>query len=184
MLRTLTIVLVVVLAITGCASSAPQAAPTQAPAAQPTKAPQPTVAPTPTPAPKAASIGKLDELVSSGDVSVIVTEVQRLKSLGQFVDAKDGNIFLLLDVAIGNTGSKQASYSPMYFKVKDAENYEYGGTLMNMDDHALSSGDLPAGETVRGTVAIEVPEDASGFVVSYKPMIAPIGYQAIRIALD
>jgi hypothetical protein len=71
----------------------------------------------------------------------------------------------------------------LYFKVKDADGYEYNATL-NSGDNALKSGDLAQGDKVRGIVAFEVPTGAAGLILSYEPLVIAGGYDPIRIALD
>lgn len=199
-LKTVMIVLLVLLAMFGCSSSANQpkaqaqpaataaAAPTAA-LAQPTTttAPKPTaVPPTATAVPqptKAPAIAKIGERVESSGIALTINGVSKAESMGQFLKAGDGKTYLIADVTVENAGRDKAPYNPLYFKVKDSDGYEYNAG-MSIDDKALKSGELAGGEKARGTVAFTVPKAGKGFVVSYQPMVILGGYQTIRVALE
>lgn len=156
------------------AAKAPTDAPTVALTDEPT--PEPTVAPVAGPA-------KIGDRVDSGGVALTVMGVQRAADLGQFQKAKDGNAFVIAEVVLETTGRDEAPYNPLYFKVKDADGFEYNVAL-NIQDGALKSGKLASGEKVRGTVAFEVKENASGLVLSYEPLVILGGYEPIKVALE
>jgi hypothetical protein len=170
----------------------PSAPPTDTPAAAsaPTDAPttEPTIAPTdaPTPEPTVAPVAgpaKIGDRVDSGGVALTVMGVQRAADLGQFQKAKDGNEFVVAEVLLETTGRDEAPYNPLYFKVKDGDGFEYNVAL-NIQDGALKSGKLPSGEKVRGTVAFEVKQGASGLVLSYEPLVILGGYEPIKVVLE
>lgn len=156
------------------ASAAPPAAP-EAPAV-PTDVP-------PTTAPEPPAAGVVGEPREAGGVQLTVTAVTRAPELGQFQKAEDGNEYVLAEVIIATIGRDAAPYNPFYFKVKDADGYEYTVAL-NTGDRALKSGELSQGDTVRGIVAFEVPIGATGLILSYEPIVIAGGYDPIRIALD
>jgi hypothetical protein len=120
--------------------------------------------------------------VVSGGVGLTVNTVTKRAELGEFMRADPGKTYLVADVTIENVGRDTSPYNPLYFKVKDAEGYEVGSGL-SMDDRALRSGEMAAGEQARGTVAFLVPEGARGFVLSYQPLVLFGGYQIIRVDL-
>lgn len=129
------------------------------------------------------AIAKIGQRVESSGVALTVNGVQKTDAIGSFLKAKDGQTFLVADVTIENTSRDKSPYNPMYFKVKDADGFEYTAGL-GADDKTLKSGELASGEKARGTVAFEVPKDGKGLTVSYQPIVILGGYQVITIALD
>lgn len=146
------------------------AAPTETAAPEPTatQPPEPTAPPT------------VGSRVEAGDQALTVMGVSRATKLGEFFKAGAGKVYVVVDVVIEATNDK-ADYNPFYFKVKDSEGREYNVGI-GADD-SLKSGELAAGEKVRGNVAFEVPEGATGLVLNYKPLILFDNRDAIRIAL-
>jgi hypothetical protein len=143
------------------AASAP-AAPTSQPAAQaeqPTTAPEPTAppataGPTDTPAPTdvpteppAPSIAAVGDRVEANGMALTVLKVDQVKAIGSFQKAKAGNVFVLAEVVIENINQDEIPYNPFYFKVKDADGFEYNVGL-NTEDQSLKSGKLAKGDTV------------------------------------
>ncbi|HLY67923.1 MAG TPA: DUF4352 domain-containing protein, partial [Chloroflexota bacterium] len=112
-------------------------------------------------------IAKVGETITSGGVGLTANSVNKTASLGQFLKASPGKIYAVVDVTIENTGRDKEPYNPLYFKAKDADGYEYNGSLIG-DDKALKSGELAAGEKARGTVGFEIPDSAKGLVMSYQ----------------
>lgn len=170
----------VLLAIIGASltssSRAPAATTPPVSAAAPVESP-PSSTPEPTAGP--AHPG---ERASSAGLGVIVNSVTRTDSLGQFQKAKPGRTYVVLDVTIDRAFGATGPYNPLYFKLKDANGFEYTASLLG-GDQSLKSGELVAGEKVRGTVAFDVPADAAGLVVSYQPIVVGSA-PPIRIALD
>jgi hypothetical protein len=154
-------------------------APTQAPTSTPKPAPTPKSAPTATPAP---TLGRIGERIESGGIALTVNSVRRAKSLNAVFQAKPGRTYLVVDVTL-ETGGEKAPYNPLYFKVRDGGGYEYTETF-GSDDKGLKSGELGPGEKVRGTVAFDVPDDATDLVLAYQPLVLFGGSRPIRIALD
>jgi hypothetical protein len=163
-------------------AAAPTSAPTAAPA--PTTAPEPTAAPTAAPAPTAVPAGMpgVGERVEAGGIALTVTEVDTWAG-SDFIKPDAGKIYLTANVMVENVSRDTAPYNPMYFAVKDADAYEYDASLFGPDP-SLTSGELPKGDKVRGWVAFEVPEKATGFVLSYEPLVILGGYETIRIDLE
>lgn len=131
------------------------ATPTEAPAATDTAEPR-----------QAAGVG--DRVEKSG-VALTVSSIAFVNK-SSFATAKEGNVFLVAEVLIENTATDKAPYNPLYFKVKDAEGFEYTSTLI-APDPTLKSGELAAGEKARGNVAFEVPVAAKDLVLTYKPLV-------------
>jgi hypothetical protein len=127
----------------------------------------------------AAQVGERHE---SGGIALTVTEVSKTKVVNDFLKPKEGNTYLAIGVILENVTRDKTPYNPLYFKVKDAEGFEYTASFV-APDPALKSGDLAKGEKVRGNVAFEVSETAKGFVVSYEPLVILGGYEPIKIDL-
>lgn len=143
----------------------------------PTSTPKP--APTATTAP--AALGKVGDMIESGGIAVGIASVQKATKFGIW-EAKAGNTYLVVEAVIQNVSRDTTPYNPLYFKVKDADGFEYTMTFGGADP-ALKSGDLTKGDKVRGMVTFEVPLTAKGFVVAYEPMVILGGYKAIKIDL-
>jgi hypothetical protein len=149
-------------------------------------APTATVVPVPTkPAATATAaplpVAAVGQRVASGGVVLTVNSVRKAPRAGVFAKAKEGRVLLVADVTVENAERDTAPYNPLYFKVKDAEGFEYG-SFVGVDD-GLKSGELPKGDKARGVVAFEVRTDAKGFVLSYQPIVLFGGYRTIRVGL-
>lgn len=144
---------------------------------------KPAVAAQPTAAPKPLAVAKVGDRVESGGIALIVNGVRRAQESGQFMKAKPGRTFIIVDVGLETTGREKAPYNPFYFKVKDADGFEYDGTVFGAEN-ALKSGELAQGEKVRGTVSFDVPSEAKGLVLAYQPIVIFGGYQVIRVQLE
>lgn len=130
----------------------------------------------------AVPVGKVGDRLESAGIALVINSVERVTSLGEFQDADPGREYLILDVSLENTDRDEADYSPVYFKVKDTEGYEYNATY-NSADTSLKSGTLLRGEQVRGKVAIDIPRGLGGLVASFEPSVLFGGYQVIRVNL-
>lgn len=87
--------------------------------------------------------------------------------------AHGGLHYVAFDVTIANRGPRAAPYNPLYFKVKDAQDLEYSAALMASSGRqtaALTAGDLPPGEQVRGLLVFEVPEGGKLTQLEYRPI--------------
>ncbi len=153
------------------------------PTNNPTSVPKETeVPPTATSTPK-PTISKVGERVESAGIALTVLNVQKMKSAG-FITAEEGNELVDIEVVLENMDrDDKAPYNPFYFKVKDADGYEYDTSFGSLDP-SLQSGDLSKGERARGHVAFEVPEHAIGLVVSYEPIVLFGGYNPLKVNLE
>lgn len=164
------------------ATSAPTgdtAAPTEV-AEVPTTAPEPTAEP-PTAAP-AAQTAKVGDRIEQNGTALTVVKVERQAKIGDFQEAKAGNTFVLVEVLLENIGQETIPYNLFYFELKDSEGFESNTTIYT-GDGGFSSGDLPPGDKVRGIVAFEVKESATGLILSYQPITFGAD-DPIRVALE
>lgn len=145
-----------------------------------TKTPASTFTPRPSPTP---DIGAINEPREMNGIVLTVLDATKMDRI-DFLTSDPGNTFLVIDVSIENVSrADEAPYNPLYFSVKDSENYEYNASFF-APKPGLKSGTLPKASKVRGFVAFEVRSTSKGFVVTYKPLVILGGYAPIRISLD
>lgn len=142
---------------------------------------QATNAPAATEAP--AAVAKVGDRVELNGTALTIVKIDRKAAISDFQKAKDGNEFVIAEVVIENSASdSKIPYNPLYFKVKDADGFEYDAGF-SAGDQSLKSGDLAKGEKARGNIAFEVKKATKGLVLEYKPLIFGES-EAIRVALD
>ena len=145
--------------------------PTQAPTATPTREPTPTQAPTPTPEPAPTqaptatptpepSPVEIGTTVEAGGSSYTLNEVKDPAPAGVFgVDA--GKRLVALDITQVGISDDGDPYNPLYFAVQDTDAYVYVPGFADADvEPSFGSGELAAGQIVRGWVVFELPESA------------------------
>ncbi len=140
------------------------------------------------PPPKPTAIAKVGQRVESAGVAITVNAVTRkaqMSAPGGFTlsPSDPSHEYVITDVTIENAGREKLPYNPLYFKVKDADGYEYNMSI-SIDSQALKSGELTPGDKARGTVTFEVPKTSTSLVASYKPLVLFGGYQTISISLE
>jgi len=151
----------------------------------PTNTPEPTGTPSPTDTPlppPTQNVGVVGERRESGGIAVTIISVSKMDSVGYFTP-EAGNVYLVIEALIENVSrDEETPYNPLYFSVKDSDGFQ-GSTSFASPDPSLQSGNLPRGDKARGFVAFEVRASASGFVVTYEPLVIFGGYNPIRISL-
>ena len=116
-----------------------------------------------------AASGVLNESVSAGDFELLVHSIDDpVAGESDFFEPEPGNRWLAIEVSLTNIGSATQDYGSFDFKVKDAENFEYGQLFIDLAQ-SLDSGTLLAGETVRGRIGFEVPESATVVRLIFEP---------------
>lgn len=158
-----------------------------APAPATTVPPVETVGATPSAVPLATSaalpVGLIGERVESAGVGLTVKGVSQSGSINDFLVADEGKVYVVADVLIENARpDTEISYNVLYFVVKDSEGFEYNPQLVGPDP-ALGSGDLVAGDLVRGNVALEVPQAAAGIIMTFDAFSLFDDEQPIRFDL-
>lgn len=139
-----------------------------------------TATPAVTVAPTASGPAGIATPQQAGQIIFTVVTMKGLKSIDQFTAAKPGNVFIICDVLIQNLGPDKVSYNPFYFKVKDGDGFEYTFGI-RVPDPRFGSGDLAAGDKVRGNVGFEVPATAKALILSYDPSI--VGVNVAQVSL-
>ena len=137
----------------------PEPTPTQAPTATPTPEPAPTQAPTATPTPPSSPV-EIGTTVEAGGSSYTLNEVKDPAPAGVFgVDA--GKRLVALDITQVGISDDGDPYNPLYFAVQDTDGYVYVPGFADADvEPSFGSGELAAGQIVRGWVVFELPESA------------------------
>ncbi len=138
----------------------PEATPTPGttPAPTPTSTPEPT--PEPTAAPEQDNLNlTLGQTANVGDAEVTAHSF-RLDSGGEFFAPDPGNVWIVVDATIVNTGDDEYNFSSLLQLVlRDTEGREYDVTF-GPDIISQLDGTILAADNLRGEVAFEVPEIA------------------------
>jgi hypothetical protein len=74
-------------------------------------------------------------------------------------------------------------YNPLYFRIKNAEGYEYLPGI-GAPDTSLQAGSLAQGKSVRNIVIFEIPEKSIRVLLLYQPSLLFEDYPAIRFMLE
>ena len=105
------------------------------------------------------------DTVEFQDVQVGLNGVETTTELGSFVQAEDGNEFVIADVSTTNNTDEELSISTaLQMVLKDGQGFSYSQSITAASslDQAYSQGSpLAPGETRRGKVAYEVPTGTS-----------------------
>ena len=131
----------------------------QTPLPTPTRAstPTPTREPTRTPEPTPVAIGTT---VAAGGSSYTLNEVKDPAPAGIFGVA-EGKRLIALDITQVGFSDDGDPFNALYFAVQDSDGYVYSPGLADADvEPQFGSGELAAGQIVRGWVVFELPESA------------------------
>ena len=103
-------------------------------------------------------------------LSVTILGITFQKALGD-ITPNTGNIYLVADVQLENTGVDSFAFSNLNFGVTDAAGHTYQpahGSFDYAPAPALKPGQLAKGDHVGGNVVIEIPASLSTGMVSYQ----------------
>ena len=129
----------------------------QTPQPTPTRVstPTPTREPTPTPEPTPVVIGTT---VVAGGSSYTLNRVRDPAPAGIF-GVTEGKRLIALDITQVGTSDDGDDFNALYFAVQGSDGYVYGPELAGADvEPQFGSGELAAGQIVRGWVVFELPE--------------------------
>jgi hypothetical protein len=105
--------------------------------------------------------GQIGDATTSADFELTVHSVtDPYTTSDDFFAPEPGNRWVLLDVSLANVSDESQDYSSFDFTVRDADNFLHDATYTDAPQE-LDFGSLLPGETIRGTVSFEVPEDAA-----------------------
>lgn len=111
--------------------------------------------------PSPPETGDVGDTVQHGAFELTVHGVtDPLEPADEFFGPDAGNRWLMVEVSITNVSDEPQDYGSYDFKVKDADNFEYTTGFVDLQ-RELTSGSLPPGDTVRGQIGFEVPENAA-----------------------
>jgi hypothetical protein len=118
------------------------------------------------PGEQAQEMFAMGDLIEIGDLTLTVNEVTNPPG-DDFNKPDEGNIFVVVDVTITNNSSAAENISSlMQMSLKDdtGQGYDLDLTASMASDGKTPDGEIAPGETIRGQVGYEVPEDATGLV--------------------
>lgn len=120
---------------------------------------------------------KVGETVKMGDLEFTVNGI-RIDEGDDFNKPEEGNVFLIIDATIKNTGQDSNALSSLImFKLYDSEFYEKDMSIF-ADTKGSLDGELGAGRTMRGEIAFEVGKDETEWEFIFEPNVFGFG-QAI-----
>lgn len=186
-MRLLQLVMLVLLValLPGCAGTQPA---TLTPTAKPATAPQKAAA-TEVPTPTTAK-GNLGERITlpgralTVNAVATVTDLRGHSTIDVPQPAKQGQLFLLLDLTLENTATKGtiwAQVGDFRLKDKDARLYESSPAPIR---NKLGNTQLSAGEKVRGYLCFEVSSGQDAFTLVYQPLDKPLVSASVSIPLS
>lgn len=82
-----------------------------------------------------------------------------------------GNKWILVETTTANKGEKPINLTVVSFGIMDSQNKEYEVALLAgaLDDVKIPTGKIAPGDQRRGEVAFEVPKNAKGLKLLFKP---------------
>jgi len=106
--------------------------------------------------------------VKLGDWQVkVISAKNPYKSTNQFDKPAAGSKYVTTDVQVTNNSSKAGVVSSMAcFKMRDGTGQEYNEAIVTGAPKP-PDGDVAPGQTVRGTIAYEVPTTAKGLLLVF-----------------
>lgn len=83
----------------------------------------------------------------------------------------EGNKWILVDTTTVNKGEKPINLTVISFELMDSENKEYDVALLAgaLNDVKIPTGQIDPGAQRRGEIAFEVPKNAKGLKLLFKP---------------
>ncbi len=109
-----------------------------------------------------AGLGVGDRIVKAG-VAITVNSVGRVDKVATNV-AKQGSVFVVVDITIENLSRPSLTCYPNDFQVQASDGYVYNGYRTRVD-RELSNTPIPTNGMTRGRLALEVPEYSKGLVL-------------------
>lgn len=114
-----------------------------------------TPASTPT-TPTQPTIYSLNQPAVINGNKVTVYSVTPYTSPSGFMNPKEGNKYLAVDIEVENTSNKPINYSVLDYKLQDNQNYSYEWQSIGAEPN-FSSGTLQPTQKTRGLVTFEIP---------------------------
>lgn len=110
-------------------------------------------------------VNSIGDRVSKDDVAVKVNSVETETSLSSFTEAEEGHEFVIVDITTTNNTNEDLSLSTLLqMRMKDGQGNSHPmsiSALSELEKSYNESQPLTSGESRRGKIPYEVPEDAS-----------------------
>ena len=149
----------------------------------PTPEPIPTQAP-PVPSPPSSPV-EIGTTVEAGGSSYTLNEVKDPAPAGVFGGVDAGKRLVALDITQVGISDDGDRYNPRYFAVQDTDGYVYDPGFADADvEPSFGSGELAAGQIVRGWVVFELPESARLVSVLAEPEVVGARITIADLAQD
>ena len=103
---------------------------------------------------------------------------------GDFNPPDEGKKYLVVDLIIGNQGSKSFNSSPVFqmtLKDETGQKYNINGKANLASGSNQPNGEVNPGEIVRGKVGFHVPEDLTNFTFVYEANLLGIGEVSVNL---
>ncbi len=97
---------------------------------------------------------------------IISYSAKNVTSIGQYGEANSGKVFLVITMNIENHGYEKFHVSPSTFNLI-ANNIKYGDSGSYQLEDVLDRVDIPAGGSIKGSVAFEVPSNIGSYQLQY-----------------
>jgi len=130
----------------------------------------------------------IGEWFTDGRIALCIHSFETAPTIDYYPYKPDtsGYIWAWVDLSLENVGTKEISTNSLYAYLKDNQNYMYRGRSVANAPKNFKLLDLPPGETLRGEIYFEVPQDAIivAFVwYDYKSYIVIPEFSSITILL-
>lgn len=123
---------------------------------------------------------KIGDAISIGDY-VLTVNSTRTSNGDEFMKPDDGNIWYIIDATVENKSDEPVNISSLLmFTLSDSEGYSYDQTYVP-DAKGSLDGELAPGRKMRGEIAYEVPESASGFELIFDADVWGSGQAIIKL---
>lgn len=111
---------------------------------------------------------KVGDTINDGDLAITITSIDKFESKNEFVEPKDGNYFLRVELhAINNSKSDVTTVSSWSFTAySDGESINE--TFVDSDDKDFS-GEVGPGKKISGAIFYEIPTGTKEFELDYAP---------------
>ncbi|ABN51898.1 MAG TPA: DUF4352 domain-containing protein [Hungateiclostridium thermocellum] len=112
----------------------------------------------------------LGDIVELNNIIFIVNGTREVPE-NRFLSPENGNIWYAIDVSIENKSNETFNFSSMLmFTLIDGEKLTYDTALVP-DLKGNVDGEITPGNSVRGEVAFEIPEDAKDLMLEIDPIL-------------
>lgn len=117
-----------------------------------------------------ADIFDIADTIDLGNTTLRVNEfLDNVQSEQEFIDPGQGKKFVSVDVSVGFKGNGSQYIGIYDFILQGEDEYTYTPSIFEVKSPEFHGADLSRGETVRGWLTFEVPEDQDEFVLSFEP---------------